>query len=99
MAYDKLDLEGRVLWWSKGAEHIFGHTSGQIVGKPADILFPADDQAARVPEWEVQVASRDGPAEDDDPVPEQARVDVESALAVAAFVLDDGRDVGHRGRS
>src|SRR2546425_2140056 len=36
----------------------------------------------------------DGTADQDDSVPEQARVDVERSLAVAAFVLDDGWDVG-----
>ena len=35
----------------------------------------------------------DGPADQDDPVLEQPRVDVKSALAVAALVLGDRRDV------
>src|SRR5205807_9968174 len=37
----------------------------------------------------------DGPADDHDPVAQQAGVDVEGALAVAALVLDDGGDPGH----
>ena len=64
-AFMMIDVQGRVAWWSKGAEHIFGHTAEQIIGKPAEVLFAPDDQAARVPEWEIQVALRDGPAEDD----------------------------------
>src|SRR5437899_9682453 len=38
----------------------------------------------------------DGPADDDDPVLQQPRVDIESALAVAALVLDDRRYVSQR---
>src|SRR5260370_3322114 len=37
----------------------------------------------------------DGPADENDSVFEQARVDVERSLAVAALVLGDGRDVSH----
>src|SRR5207245_3840781 len=37
----------------------------------------------------------DGAADEDDAVLEQARVDVEGALAVAALVLGDGRDESH----
>ena len=36
--------------------------------------------------------------EQDDPVPQEPGVDVEGALAVPAFVLDHGGDVGHVGR-
>src|SRR5712691_2453692 len=39
----------------------------------------------------------DGPADQDDAVLQQPRVDVERALAVAALVLDDGRDVRQSG--
>src|SRR5262249_49160765 len=38
----------------------------------------------------------DRPADHDDPVAQQPGVDVERALTVAALVLHDGRDPGHR---
>lgn len=33
-------LDGTVTTWNQGAEHIFGYTANEIVGKPVDILIP-----------------------------------------------------------
>jgi PAS domain S-box-containing protein len=33
------DLKGHILFWSKGAERIYGRTSHEVVGKSADELF------------------------------------------------------------
>ena len=64
-AFMLIDLHGRVTWWSKGAENVFGYTAAQIVGEPAAILFAPDDKAAGLPDYEILVAKADGPAEDD----------------------------------
>ena len=64
-AFMLIDRGGRVIWWSKGAENIFGHTAEQIVGRPAAVLFAPDDKASGIPDYEVEVAVRDGPSEDD----------------------------------
>jgi two-component system CheB/CheR fusion protein len=64
-AFMLLDPQGRVLWWSRGAERIFGYAPGEIVGKDSRILFAPGDQEAGVPDYEQLVASSDGPAEDD----------------------------------
>ncbi len=36
------DLSGNVTSWNRGAEHIYGYTSTEILGKPISILAPKD---------------------------------------------------------
>jgi PAS domain S-box-containing protein len=60
-----LDVEGRVASWNKGAERLFGHGEGEIVGRSAAALFTPEDQEAGVPEQELAAARRTGRAEDD----------------------------------
>ena len=94
-AFLMLDLQGRVTWWSKGAEEIFGHTPEQILGKPSGVLFAPDDQAARVPEWEVDVANRDGPAEDDRWMVRRDGSRFWANGILVAIRDDDGRTLGY----
>jgi PAS domain S-box-containing protein len=35
-------LDGIILSWNRGAEHIYGYRAGEVVGKPASILLPSD---------------------------------------------------------
>ena len=58
------DMEGRVTWWSTGAERIFGYSPAEIVGRQCDILFTPEDIAAGIPEYERRVSVADGPAVD-----------------------------------
>lgn len=46
-------LDGIITTWNKGAEHIFGYTEDEAVGKPITILLPAD----RLTEEETIIAS------------------------------------------
>ncbi|MGZ8433965.1 MAG: PAS domain S-box protein [Candidatus Binatia bacterium] len=41
-----LDPEGRVLTWNQGAQRTRGYRDHEIIGKPYDELFPAEDRAA-----------------------------------------------------
>lgn len=34
------DAEGRIAFWNKGAERLFGFTSPEAIGKPLDIIIP-----------------------------------------------------------
>lgn len=46
-------LDGIITTWNKGAEHIFGYTEEEAVGRPITILLPAD----RLGEEETIIAS------------------------------------------
>jgi PAS domain S-box-containing protein len=37
-----IDLSGIITSWNRGAEHIFGYRAEEVIGKPANILIPAD---------------------------------------------------------
>jgi PAS domain S-box-containing protein len=64
-AFILLDLEGRVTWWSPGAERIFQYSCAEMVGKPISPLFTPQDRERGVHEHELETAVRDHPAEDD----------------------------------
>jgi PAS domain S-box-containing protein len=58
------DRDGKVLEWSGGAEGITGFAPAEILGRPADVFFTPEDRAAGVPAREMEVAAREGRAED-----------------------------------
>jgi PAS domain S-box-containing protein len=37
-------LDGKILTWNAGAEHIFGYTAEEMIGRPINILIPAERQ-------------------------------------------------------
>jgi PAS domain S-box-containing protein len=51
--------------WNPGAERMFGYRGDQIVGRPFDVLFTPEDRAAGVPKRELEMAQRDGRANDE----------------------------------
>ena len=64
-AFMLLDPEGRVQWWSKAAETIFGYEPQEIHGRSVDELFVDADRATGIPGYERKVSAAGGPAEDD----------------------------------
>src|SRR5579864_5141851 len=39
------NLDGIITSWNRGAEHIFGHTAEEAIGRPITIVIPADRQS------------------------------------------------------
>jgi PAS domain S-box-containing protein len=60
-----LDADGAVVYWSRGAERVFGHTAPEVLGAPLDVLFTPEDVANGVPALERAIAAHDGTSEDD----------------------------------
>ena len=60
-----LDATGRVMSWNPGAERFKGYRAHEIIGRHFSTFYPPDDIAAGKPEWELEVAARDGRFEDE----------------------------------
>ena len=60
-----LDATGRVLTWNPGAKRFKGYEAHEIIGKHFSTFYPPDDIAAGKPEWELEVAAREGRFEDE----------------------------------
>ena len=60
-----LDREGRVTWWSKGAERVFSVSCEQAIGMPVAQIFTQVDQRSGLAELELAIARADAISEDD----------------------------------
>lgn len=60
-----LDAEGRVSTWNKGAQRIKGYEAQEIIGKHFSIFYPQEDVLAGKPQYELEIAARDGRFEDE----------------------------------
>lgn len=60
-----LDSEGRVKSWNTGAERIKGYKSEEIIGQHFSCFYPEEDLRAGKPQWELEVAAREGRLEDE----------------------------------
>lgn len=87
------DLEGRVTSWNRAAEHIFGHESGEAMGRPLDTLL-TDDVAAALPgHLERQRRTRDAsPIEIGFTHPDGSVVHM--AIVLSAVVDNDDQRIG-----
>jgi PAS domain S-box-containing protein len=55
-----LDPTGVIASWNEGAERIKGYRADEIVGRHFSIFYPLEDTRNRKPEWELEVARREG---------------------------------------
>ena len=60
-----LDPDGNVLSWNAGAEYLKGYTADEIIGRHFSIFYPPEKIAEKFPEYELEVARRDGRFEDE----------------------------------
>lgn len=60
-----LDSDGHVASWNLGAERIKGYRAAEIIGQHFSRFYPRQDVLAGKPEWELEVAARDGRLEDE----------------------------------
>jgi PAS domain S-box-containing protein len=60
-----LDVRGHVLSWNAGARRLKGYEPEEIIGRHFSTFYPPDAVAAGKPEWELEVATRDGRVEDE----------------------------------
>jgi len=60
-----LDPDGRVRNWNKGAKRIKGYDSAEIIGKHFSCFYPEEDLRNGKPQWELEVAAKEGRFEDE----------------------------------
>jgi two-component system CheB/CheR fusion protein len=60
-----IDPPGRIIWWSKGAERIFGITAEQAIGAHFAEIFTKEDRAAGIDLLERSIAAAGAISEDD----------------------------------
>ena len=60
-----LDPNGYIASWNRGAQRIKKYSADEIIGRHFSVFYPAEDIAARKPEWELEKAEHDGRFEDE----------------------------------
>jgi PAS domain S-box-containing protein len=60
-----LDPSGHVATWNAGAERIKGYRAEEIVGRHFSVFYPEDKVAEGFPQYELEVAAREGRFEDE----------------------------------
>lgn len=55
-----LDKDGKVATWNSGAEHIKGYTADEIIGRPIDIFYTAEELRAGAPKRNLRMALEHG---------------------------------------
>ncbi len=60
-----MDPEGHIQSWNRGAERIKGYRPEEIIGKHFRTFYPPEDVARGKPEWELEVAIREGRYEEE----------------------------------
>ncbi len=60
-----LDADAAIIGWFAGSERIFGYHADEVLGHKPDFLFTPEDRERGIPQLEVEIASKNGQAEDD----------------------------------
>ncbi len=60
-----LDPTGRIVTWNEGARRIKGYEASEIIGKHFSTFYPQDDIITGKPDWELEIAKRDGRYEEE----------------------------------
>ncbi|HEX5324187.1 MAG TPA: SpoIIE family protein phosphatase [Capsulimonadaceae bacterium] len=56
----RIDQEGRIRAWNRGAERIFGYKESEVAGRGAGLIFTVEDRAKGAPQREMDDAAREG---------------------------------------
>jgi PAS domain S-box-containing protein len=89
-----LDPNGYIASWNRGAERIKGYTADEIIGRHFSVFYGPEDVAARKPQWELEIAARDGRFEDEGFRIRKDRTNFWASVVITAVRDDDGTLVG-----
>jgi PAS domain S-box-containing protein len=60
-----LDTDGIITTWNLGAQRLKGYSADEIIGRHFRTFYPEEQQRAKHPEYELEVAMRDGRYEEE----------------------------------
>jgi len=60
-----LDPSGVIVTWNEGAQRIKGYSAREIIGRHFSVFYPAEEIRNRKPDWELEVARREGRYEEE----------------------------------
>ena len=60
-----LDPAGFIVTWNEGAQRIKGYRADEIIGRHFSVFYPEEDARNRKPDWELEVAKREGRYEEE----------------------------------
>ena len=86
-----LDPAGVIVTWNEGAQRIKGYRADEVIGRHFSIFYPAEDAKNRKPDWELEVAKREGRYEE-----ESWRVRKDGSRFWASVVITALRDESGR---
>ena len=89
-----LDPNGYIASWNRGAQRIKGYTADEIIGRHFSVFYGPEDIAASKPEWELEMAAREGRFEDEGYRIRKDGTTFWANVVVTAVRDDDGTLVG-----
>jgi PAS domain S-box-containing protein len=89
-----LDPNGYILSWNAGARRLKGYSAAEIIGKHFSVFYPAEKLAEHFPEYELEVAAREGRFEDEGWRIRKDGSRFWASVVITALRSSDGRLVG-----
>src|SRR5581483_7729761 len=89
-----LDPTGHVATWNAGAQNIKGYTEDEICGKHFSIFHPEEEVKRGKPQWELDVATREGRMEDEGWRVRKDGSRFWASVVITAIRDEDGRLLG-----
>jgi PAS domain S-box-containing protein len=89
-----LDPDGRIASWNAGAQRSTGYTADEIIGQHFRVFYPPDVAARGHPEFELEVALREGKYSEEGWRLRQDGVSYYASVVITAVHDDEGRHVG-----
>ncbi len=89
-----LDPTGHIMSWNAGAERLKGYRADEIIGRHFRTFYPPEKVAERFPEYELEVAGREGRFEDEGWRIRKDGTRFWAGVVITALRQDDGELVG-----
>ncbi len=89
-----LDTDGFVTSWNAGAERAKGWTAAEVIGKHFRVFYPQQQQESGHPEYELEVAARDGVYQEEGWRVRRDGSRFWAHVTITKITDDDGRHIG-----